>query len=507
MTLFGDHLVLLPVLIPFLGGALGLLLKRQQPLQPWWALAAMATALACTCGLLAAVWRSGHPLVLQIGGWPAPFGISLVADLLAALFVLMSQIVLVVGMLYAAGSRDSCIQYPTFYPFFLFLAAGLSGALLTGDIFNLFVFVELLAISSTILTAISDDRYGTEAAYKYFYMSQLAAFFLLLAIGALYVSCGSLNMAHLAVLIAENPHQSLLPLAVALLAAAFMIKSATFPFHFWQPDFHTAAPTPISAMLSSIVVKLGVYGFIRMCTLLFVDYSVLIQPVLTILGVAGICMGGISAVGTHNVKRMLAYSTLAQVGFILVAIGWGTPLALAAALVFAFNHSIAKSAMLMLAGYIASRASVKSASFDIVTGVGRPLPLAGALFLIGGLGLAGIPPTNGFISKMMVFKSGIAAQQSWVLLIIGLASTLTLVYTIRAFMRIWWQAPVQGIGTRPRGDRIYAPLLLVAMVLALGLFAEPLVLLARETARWVGNPDIYIQAVLGQGRTVIETGG
>jgi formate hydrogenlyase subunit 3/multisubunit Na+/H+ antiporter MnhD subunit len=277
-----------------------------------------------------------------------------------------------------------------------------------------------------------------------------------------------------------------------------MIKSATFPFHFWQPDFHTAAPTPVSAMLSSVVVKLGVYGFIRMTTLLFVDYSSLIQQILIVMGVAGICFGGISAIGTHNVKRMLAYSTLAQVGFILVGIGWATLPSLTAALVFAFNHSIAKSAMLMLAGYVASRASVKSAAFDVVTGVGKSLPLAGALFFIGSLGLAGIPPTNGFISKMLLFKSGLEAEQLWALLLIGLASTLTLVYTIRAFMRIWWQSPAEGNASKPTGDSLYAPLLLVAMILVLGLFADPLVAVSQETARWLANPVIYILAVLGE---------
>jgi multicomponent Na+:H+ antiporter subunit D len=492
-----NHLVILPVLIPFTGGTLALMLKRHPRLQTRWALLSMTAALVSAAYLLVFVWRSGRPLVLQVGGWSAPFGITLIADLLSAVFVLMSHLVLVMGVLYAAGSKDSCVRYPTFYPFFLFLATGLSGALLTGDIFNLFVFVELLAISSTVLTSISDDRFGTEAAYKYFYMSQLAAFFLLLAVGALYVSCGTLNMAQLASMITDMPGKSLLPMAVAFLMASFMIKSATFPFHFWQPDFHTAAPTPVSAMLSSVVVKLGVYGFIRMATLMFIDYSALIQHILIVLGVAGICFGGISAIGTHNVKRMLAYSTLAQVGFILVGIGWGTPLALTAAIVFAVNHSIAKSAMLMLAGYVASRASVKSAAFDVVTGVGKPLPLAGALFFIGGLGLAGIPPTNGFISKMLIFKSGLEAEQLWVLLLIGLASTLTMVYTIRAFMRIWWLTPAEGIATKPTGDRIHAPMLLVTMILVLGLYADPLLALSRETVRWLGNPLIYVQAVLG----------
>ena len=492
-----DHLVILPVLIPLIGGVIALLLKRHTRLQTQWALAVMTGALVSAAYLLVFVWRSGQPLVLHVGDWSAPFGITLVADLLSAIFVLMSHLVLVMGVLYAAGSKDSCVRYPTFYPFFLFLATGLGGALLTGDVFNLFVFVELLAISSTVLTSISDDRFGTEAAYKYLYMSQIAAFFLLLAIGALYVSCGTLNMAQLATMITADPRQSLLPVAVAFLMAAFMIKSATFPFHFWQPDFHTAAPTPVSAMLSSVVVKLGIYGFIRMTTLLFVDYTSLIQETLLVLGISGICFGGAAAVGTHNVKRMLAYSTLAQVGFVQVGIGWATQSSLTAALVFAFNHSIAKSAMLMLAGYVASRASVKSAAFEVVSGVGKPIPLAGALFFIGGLGLAGIPPTNGFISKMLLFKSGLETQQPWVLLLIGLASALTIFYTMRAFMRIWWQVPAEGVATKPVGDRLHAPLFLVSMILVLGLFAEPLVALSFETVRWLVDPMIYIQAVLG----------
>lgn len=448
MTLLVEHIVALPLMIPLIGGVL--LLKGDRAYKAWGALVVMSAALACSGFLFGTVLQNGQPMALQIGGWAAPFGITLIADMLSVLFVLMSQLVLVMGVLYAMGSKDRCTDYPAFYSLFLFLATGLTGAMLTGDIFNLFVFVELVAISSTVLTSISDDRYGTEAAYKYFYMSQLAAFFLLLAVGALYVSCGTLNMAHLAILIADEPKKLLLTPAAALLMATFMIKSATFPFHFWQPDFHTAAPTPVSAMLSSVVVKFGVYGFIRMTTLLFTGYATPIQPLLIGLGIAGIFYGGLSAVGTQNVKRMLAYSTLAQVGFILVAIGWGTPLA-----------------------------------------------LAGILFFIGGLGLAGIPPTNGFISKMLVFKSGIDARQLWTLLLVGLASTLTLFYTMRAFMRIWWHTPGEGIVTKATGDALFAPAVLVALVLLLGIAAEPLIALSQEAVRWLNTPEIYIRAVLG----------
>lgn len=496
MTLLNSHLPILPFLLPFLGGITALLCQSHRSLKITVAILAMMLALVSSFHMLISVRALGQPLVFQVGGWAAPFGITIVADLLASLLVLMSQLVLLLGLVYAIGSKDKCVDHPNFYPFFLFLATGLTGGFLTGDIFNLFVFLELLALSSTVLTAISDDRYGTEAAYKYFYMSQLAAFFLLLAIGALYVCCGTLNMAQLAQAIPTSPHRTLLPAALALLMAAFMIKSATFPFHFWQPDFHTAAPTPVSAMLSSIVVKLGVYGFFRLTTLLFIDFNHILQPMLTVLGIAGIIYGGVSAVGTYNVKRMLAYSTLAQVGFILVGIGWGTPLALTAAIVFAFNHSIAKSAMLMLAGFIASRTAVKSAAFSNVIGVGRTLPVAGALFFIGALGLAGIPPTNGFISKMLIFRSGLDAGQIWPLMLVGMAAVLTLVYTMRAFMRIWWYAPAGSAAAKPDGDKLHAPIVLVALIILLGIFAEPLVGVAQEAAHWLASPEIYIGAVL-----------
>jgi multicomponent Na+:H+ antiporter subunit D len=328
-------------------------------------------------------------------------------------------------------------------------------------------------------------------------MSLLASATLLLAIGCLYVPYGTLNMADLARRIAAAPDAPLLPVAIALLIATFMVKSAVFPFHFWQPDFHTASPTAVSAMLSSVVVKLGVYGFLRMTTLLFVEQAASVRGLLVVLGLAGIVYGGLGAVGTHNAKRMLAYSTLAQVGFILVAVGWGSSPALAAALIFAVNHSLIKAALLMLAGAVASRAPVKTAAFEVVTGLGKYMPLAGLLFFVGGLALVGIPPTNGFISKMMLFRSGIEAGEFATLAAVGLVSVLTLVYVVRAFQRIWWQPPAEGTKAKPGGDRLLAPALLIAAVLLLGLWPEPLVRLAEATAAWLGDPEAYIRAVLG----------
>lgn len=490
-------LVILPILIPLFGAAVAIALYRLPRIQATWAFGSIVSSMLASAGLLYQIWQHDQAVTLQLGAWPAPAGISIVGDLLSATLVFMAQFVLSTGFLYALGSRDKAVHYPGFYPLFLTLAAGLSGALLSGDLFNLFVFAELLVISGTVLTAISDDHYGTEAAYKYFYISLLASISLLIASGSLYSSYGTLNLADLSQRISAHPERPLTTLAMVLLMVTFMIKGAVFPFHFWQPDFHTTSPTPISAMLSSVVVKLGVYGFIRMTTLIFLPYRGTIEMVLILLGAFGVLFGGLSAIGTDNVKRMLAYSTVGQVGFILVAIGWGTPAALATAVLFTFNHSLIKSAMLMLSGFVASRSAIKSTAFSVLRGIGKQLPFAGVLFLIGGLALAGIPPTNGFLNKLALFRSGIEAGEFGTLAFVAAASALTLIYVIRAFQQIWWQSPGEGAYPKPNGDRLAAPAILIGLSLFLGLWGEPLVRLAQDTALWLNSPVNYLQLVLG----------
>lgn len=490
-------LILIPIFLPLLGAILGLAIRRWTRLQAWLALLSMSGSFLVSLAILYTVWAREEPIIFQPGNWPAPFGISLVGDLLAVFMVTMAQLVITAGILYALGSKDHSVSYPIFYPLMLTLGAGLSGAFLAGDVFNLFVFSELLVISGTVLTAISDNKQGVEAAYKYFYISLLASIFLLISTGSLYISYGTLNMADLAQRIAANPQQPLLWVAIIFMLVFFMIKSAVVPFHFWQPDFHTTSPTPVSSLLSSVVVKLGVYGFLRMTTLLFIAQASMIQTLLVIFGIAGILFGGLGAIGTHDAKRMLAYSTLAQIGFILVAIGWGTPLSIAAAIIYAFNHSLIKSALLMLAGFMASRAEIKSAAFSSITGLGRSLPVAGVFFFIGGMALAGIPPTNGFISKLTLFQSGIQAREYVSLAILAAASLLTFIYIWRAFQRIWWQTPQGGSKVKPSGDKLTAPALLIVVSLGLGLWAEPLIKVSLAIAQWLGDPTSYIRAVFG----------
>lgn len=494
------HIAILPIIIVLTGAAVAVMLYKNWRLQAGWALGTLATSAGATAYLFWNVF-SGAPVVFQLGAWAAPFGITIMADKLSATMAAMVQAVMFFGLVYAVGARDSAVRYPFFLPLYLALVTGLTGAMLTGDIFNVFVMVELMVISALGLTAISDDGNGAEAALKYLYIGIIATICLLIGIGSLYTGYGTLNMADLSTRIKADPNQPLLWIAIVFLFATFGIKAAAVPFHFWQPDFHTVAPTAVSAMLSSVVVKFGVYGYIRMTTLLFVDQAPTIQTLLLIMGLAGTVYGGFGALGTHNAKRMLAYSTLAQVGFVLVGVGWGTPLSLAAAVLFMVNHALIKSAMLMLAGYMASRAHVKSASFDVVQGLGKYAPFAGLLFFVGAMALAGIPPTNGFVSKLALFSSGAAlnSDSGWLLLaLIGVPSMITLVYAMRAYMRIWWQPRMHDEKVKSYGDSLLAPACLVTLCLAFGLYAEPMLQVTKQAAEWIQQPTQYVAAVMSK---------
>jgi len=500
MDIFGllssQQLLILPILIPLAGVAITLLMRNHQR-QAISTVVFLVLNLIVSFILLIEVWIFQHTKIYLVGGWAAPYGIILVGDLLALMLLFMTQFVLLTGAIYAVGAKDKILNSFTFYPFFLSLSAGLNGAFLTGDMFNLFVFAEIITLSGTTLTAISDDPQGVEAAFKYFFISLFASTFFLLAVGTLYIGYGTLNMADLARQISASPINPILPFAIIILMAAFMIKSAVFPLHFWQPDFHTSSPTPISAMLSSVVVKIGVYGFIRMTTLIFLPHAELIKGILLVLGILGILYGSAAALGTMNAKRMLAYSTISQIGFILVAIAWGNQAGLIAALVFTFNHSLIKAAMLMLVGALASRSKTKSTTYKFLNGLGGHFPKMGILFLIGAMALSGLPPTNGFINKLLFFRSGINANAWLPIIIISTASILTIIYSMRAYQRLWWFDRPSSEMVKSTGDSLLAPIILILFVLLLGIFPNPLIDLTQATSAWLLQPANYISLVFG----------
>jgi multicomponent Na+:H+ antiporter subunit D len=505
MTGIDNPLILGPIVVPLIGAAICLILSQHNRAQRVVALIAGLIACLCSIGVLIANIQGGENAVqvYRVGGYPVPFGVVLVADMMAALFAVMGSSVVALGLLYCLQCRDHSLTYPVFMPAFLGVGAGLAGSFYTGDVFTFFVFLELMVMSSVVMVAVSDNRLGLEAAIKYIFISGIGSMLLLLGIAAIYTTFGTLTLAQVAQALATGERPLLALPAAVMFLIAFLIKSAVVPFHFWQPDFHTTAPTPVSGLLSSVVVKVGIYGIIRSNTLFFTQEAPFIQNILIVLGLIGIFFGGLSALRTWNAKRMLAYSTLGQVGFMLVAIGWGSPISLVAAIIYIVNHAYIKSGMLMLTGALASRVHGHSSDIKDLEGAGRGFTLLSILYLIGGLALAGVPPFNGFISKLALVRGGVD-RESWVILGLVIAGgILTLIYMTRTWQWIFQRPPrphdhaVNEEEDYQKGpDSPLAPALLLAFCVALGVFATPLINLAEATAAQITQPVIYRCAVL-----------
>ena len=323
----------------------------------------------------------------------------------------------------------------------------------------------------------------------------------------MYTTFGTLTIAHISEAFSSGERPLLAIPATVMFSVAFLIKSAVVPFHFWQPDFHTTAPTPVSGLLSSVIVKVGIYGIIRNMTAFLVQEASIVQNILIVLGLIGIFFGGLAALRTWNAKRMLAYSTLGQVGFILVAMGWGSDVAMVAAIVYIFNHAFIKSGLLMLTGVIASHNPKHSADLKDLAGSGRGLKLISILYLVGGLALAGVPPLNGFMSKVALVRGG-ADTSSWAALgLVVAGGLLTIIYITRTWQWIFQKPPLEDHAAESHAtdarepqahaaDSPLAPALLIGACVLLGIFAAPLVDLSEDTTAQLSNPAIYACAVL-----------
>ena len=492
---FQNSFLFLSVFLPTFAAVVTLLLAKQNRAQRWIGVIAGAVTWGMNIAVLIQVLDSGVQ-TYRLGGHIPPYGIVMVADLLSTIFALMGSTVMMAGLMYTVHSHEYSTKYPIFVPMFLFMATGLTGCFYTGDLFSFFVFIELMVLASVSLVATSDSEFGLEAAIKYIFISSMGTVFLLMGIAAMYVTFGTLNLAEMGSQLVTGERPLLATTALIMLTCAFLLKSAVFPFHFWQPDFHTPAPTAAHAMLSSVIVKVGVYGVIRIQTLLFANEAEQIQQILVVLGIVGIFFGSLCALRTYNAKRMLAYSTIGQIGFILVAIGWGGEIALAAAIIYAVNHAFVKSALLMTMGLVGSYNKEHSTNFADIGGIGNKIPpIIGMIWFLGAMSLAGLPPMNGFISKLMIVQSGIQLNEwLWVGLAVG-SGVLTMMYMFSSWQRIFQTKKEVNVTVLEQGEGIVAPAFLIGLCILLGVYARPLVVLAERAAAEIGDPSIYINAV------------
>lgn len=458
------HLPILQVIIPFLGAPCALILGRSGLAWGFSWLLSLAT-FGVSIMLLVQVMEQGV-ISYALGGWEAPWGIEYRIDAFNAFMLMLVSGVAAVVLMAARSSIEREIpteKHVLFYVLFLLCLAGLLGILATGDVFNVFVFLEISALSSYSLVALGKDRRAVWSAFQYLVMGTIGATFILIGIGLLYIMTGTLNMMDLAARLPTLESTEAVQTAFAFLIVGISLKLAMFPLHFWLPGAYTHAPSVVSAFLAATATKVALYLLIRFVWTVFgIDWSMRHIPMMEIflvLGVIAVFSASLVAVYQHNLKRLFAYSSVAQIGYMIIGLGLVTTAGLQASILHIFNHALMKGALFMALATVIWR--LGKADMESIRGLGRRMPLTFTALLIGGLSLIGIPLTAGFISKWYFVVAALQAGLWWVAALILLGSLLALVYVWRIVEAAWFKEVPAGSVPLDQMGRLEAPLWLL----------------------------------------------
>jgi len=458
------HLPALQVVVPLLAAPTCVLLRNGRAA---WVLAALVTwtAFAISLGLLVQVVEHGT-ISYALGDWAPPWGIEYRVDLLSA-FVLV--IVSGIGSLVMPFARDNVErEIPhqrvyLFYVMYLLCLTGLLGIAITGDAFNLFVFLEISSLSSYVLISLGRDRRALTAAFRYLIMGTIGATFYVIGIGMLYMMTGTLNMADLASRVPDLLHLRTVEVALAFLIVGISLKLALFPLHLWLPNAYAFAPTTVTVFLAATATKVSVYVIIR---ILYTVYGGLplyrggmFDDALMGLGMLSMVAAGLVAIFQNNVKRLFAYSSVSQIGYMVLGLSFGSVLGLASAIIHIFNHALMKAALFMAVGCAASR--TRAVSIDDLAGLGRQMPVTMGALVVGALSLIGLPLTVGFVSKWYLIQAALEAG-AWPAAVVVLMSGLfAVIYTWRIVEVAYFRPAPEG-----REDVREAPLgMLIPLVI------------------------------------------
>lgn len=495
-------LLVLPLVIPLGCTTLSLLFWRFKVVQRWVTVSGMAGILAVSFLLIRSVWLNGIQAI-HIGNWPAPFGIVIVADMFSAIMVALAGLMGLAVAVYSISSIDQRREAFGYYPLFNILLMGVCGAFLTGDIFNLYVWFEVMLIASFVLLALGGERGQLEGAIKYVTLNLLSSALFLAAVGLLYGLAGTLNMADLAVKLRGVDSSSLVTTIAMLFLIAFGIKAAVFPLFFWLPASYHTPPVAVSAIFAGLLTKVGVYALIRVFTLLFVHDVGYTHTI--ILVVAGLTMltGVLGAMAQDEWRRILSFHIISQIGYMIMGLGLLSPIALAGSVFYILHHIIVKTNLFLVSG-IAYRLC-GTYRLGYAGGLYAKSPTLSILFLIPAMSLAGIPPLSGFFAKLALVQAGLALDQ---FLIVGVAivvSIMTLISMTKIWAEAFWKpaasdSPQQrtDVLTTSGGKLLYIPIIvLAALTVAIGILARPFFAISLRAAEQLFNPAEYIQAVLG----------
>jgi len=441
---------------------------------------------------------------IQAGGWEAPFGITFVADTLSATLVLLTSIAgLAVSSFSSASIIPARLRFG-YFAIFHFLLLGLIGAFLTGDIFNLYVWFEIIIISSFVLITLGGEKAQIEGAVKYFTLNILASIIFLTAIAVLYGLAGSLNMADLAVLIPKIENRGLVKVAAILFLIGFGIKSAVFPLYFWLPASYHTPPSAVAAIFGGLLTKVGVYALIRVFTLIFVG-DVLLDEILIVIAVLTLFSGGIGALVQKNMRKVFSYLIICHIGFMIAGLGMFTELAVAGAIFYLIHDIVVKTNLFMISGIIYRIKG--SNNIKSLGGLYKEYPKLSLLMTIPFFSLIGIPPLSGFWPKISLIVSSFNTQNYLVLGAVIFASFLTLIVMAKLWSEVFWKNPVDlpkrehflyfNKMTTTRKLQMLLPIVfLTGVSLYIGFGAESIQQLSTRIAGELMNSQQYIEAVM-----------
>ena len=446
-ALFTSHLPALQVVLALLAAPLCVMLRR--PNAAWFIATAVTWALlAIAVVLLGRVLDIGT-ITYALGNWPAPWGIEYRIDLANAFVLVLVTLIGSVVIPYARASIAAEVEEPRIYLFYcmyLLNLAGLLGIAITGDVFNLFVFLEISSLSSYVMISLSRDRRALVAAYRYLIMGTIGATFYIIGVGMMYQVTGTLNMVNLATLIPDLVDNRTVMVALAFLSVGLCLKLALFPLHMWLPNAYTYAPSAVSAFLAATGTKVAVYALARILFTVFGGSSLIddfgLQEILVTFAVLAMIGGSAVAVYESNVKRLLAYSSVAQIGYMILGLSMASVIGMTAGLVHLFNHALMKGGLFMVMGCVFFRLS--SVQVEDMDGLAKRMPLTMAAFVAGGFGLIGMPLTAGFISKWYLIQA--ALEKGWwaAVAAILISSLLAVIYVWRVVEAAYFKPPPKG---------------------------------------------------------------
>jgi multicomponent Na+:H+ antiporter subunit D len=490
----------LPILIPLAGAVLCMFARKSIAVQKGITLITSLIILLTSIVIFTAT-KDGSIAVMNVGNWQAPFGITLVIDMLSSVMLLLVGLLAVGVSVYACFDLDEPRMKYGFFPLMLILLMGVNGAFVTGDLFNLYVWFEVLLTASFILLALGGEKAQLVGSIKYVTLNLLSSALFLAGIGILYGMTGTLNLAELAHLVQEGNRGGLLTMVAVMFMMAFGIKAGMFPLYFWLPASYPTPPAAVTALFSGLLTKVGVYSMIRMFTLIF-DTDPEFLHGLILVG-AGLTMlsGVLAAAAQYEIRKILAVHIVSQIGYIVMGLGLFTELALTGTIIYLAHVIIVKTNLFLVAGAI----NRLKGSYDLhkLGGLYKERPGLSILFIISAMSLAGVPPLSGFFAKFTLILAGLRIE-SWLIVATALGVSLLTLYSMtKIWSYVFWKPapePLPDLDPMSKGRWFVFLLPIIGytvITIALGIFAGPVFDYASEAAAQLMNPKLYIEAVLG----------